>query len=115
MTREDAVDLIRASVSRGTATPSFGPSREEYIRTQTDRLLEAVVEPQLVRVVGETYCHGVLQDLRSESVLAVAREEEKWLLFRPSRGEFCMAYGRSQNELTIWGFSSADALAEWLG
>jgi hypothetical protein len=115
MTHADAFELIRASVSRGTATPSFGRFREEYIRTQSDHLLAAVIEPQLVHVVGETYSHGVLKQLRSENVLALAREEEKWLLYRPTKGEFCLAYGENSYELTIWGFSSVDALAEWLG
>lgn len=115
MTREDACDLVRASVSRGTATPSFGPSREEYIRTQAGRLLDALIEPQPVHVVGETYSYGVLPELRSERVLAIARRESKWLLFRPAKGEFCLAYGHTPDELTIWGFSSSDALAEWLG
>jgi len=66
-------------------------------------------------VVEETFEYGVLDEMKKERVLAVARSGDHWLLYRPAKKEFSLAFGTETSALTILGFSSPDALGEWLG
>ncbi|AMO24353.1 hypothetical protein GCM10027034_14240 [Ramlibacter solisilvae] len=115
MTRQDVIERIRESASRGSATPTLGPNRAQYLAEQTELLIGSVIEPSSATVIGETYGYGVFDELKSEHVLAVAHDADRWLLFRPVKGEYSLAHGPDVEHLTIWGFSSPDALAEWLG
>ncbi|MEI7035989.1 hypothetical protein [Fulvimonas yonginensis] len=116
VTREDALAAIRASLARGSATPTLGTDdRESYLRMQAERLLEALIEPVPVKVVAQTFDHGLLWLLERQPAFAVAREGRQWLGFLPRAGEFFLACGRAEDALIALGFHSDDVLAEWLG
>jgi len=115
LTRDQVIEAIRESIARGSCTPTLAEPRAEYLARETDRLLAAVVDACVATVVGEIYQYGVYEQLKSEQPLAIAQDGERWLLLRPAKGEFALAYGPGAEQLTIWGFSSSDALAEWLG
>ena len=115
VTPDDARTVIRESIARGSSTPTLREPRELYLSEQSERLINCVIPPALAVVVGETFHHGVYDQLRTEQVFAVARADDRWLLYRPTKRQFALAYGPNLSELTIWGFSSSDALAEWLG
>ena len=55
-------------------------------------------------------------DSQEREYVAVARLEDTWLLYAPQSGEFAKAFSRGgKKPLSLLGFSSNDALAEWLG
>ncbi len=115
MTAEEVARVVRDSVVSGSATPTLREPRESYSREEEARLLASLIEPVEAFVVGETFRYGVLDDMKGEKVLAVARNGSHWLLYRPAKQEFSLAFGETVTSLTILGFSSRDALAEWLG
>jgi hypothetical protein len=116
MTPQEALEAINASLLRESATPTLGADdRNAYLREQGEALRSSMVEPVLVRVVASTFEHGLTAKLSGHAAYAVARDADKWLGFCPELGEFFLAYGSSPDQLKAWGFSSDDALAEWLG
>ena len=56
-----------------------------------------------------------MQELMDAGVYAIARAGTNWLIFAPAVDRFSLAFGERPEDLTILGFSSNDALAEWLG
>ncbi|WP_293387760.1 hypothetical protein [Nevskia sp.] len=82
---------------------------------QSQKLIDAVVEPVRVSIVEETFSYGVAEKLKRMEVFAVARSENSWLLYAPEAGVFSLAFGLAPDSLRILGFASDDALAEWLG
>jgi hypothetical protein len=77
-----------------------------------------VVEPVEVDAVAsdwaQQYC-GQPDTVRK--LVALARSEDKWLLYDHEKDEFSLAYGEvlPGSALSLLGFASDDALAEWLG
>ena len=78
-------------------------------------LLRHVIAPVPATVVGENFAYGVKESLRNQIVFAIARSEYNWLLYVPALGVFSLAFGEDPEKLTILGFATNDALAEWLG
>jgi hypothetical protein len=116
MNKELAVSALKESFSRGSSTPStWAADREAYITEKCSELLDAVIEPALASISAETYNYGVKQELEAAHVYAVARSGTNWLVYSPAAGRFCLAFGEGPDNLTILGFSSSDALADWLG
>lgn len=116
MTRSDALEAIRSSIARGSATPTLGPvDRETYIRQKARELEEVVIDPAAATVHGVAYEYGLLDLLQENLSLVVAHRGDHWLGFVPSLGKFFLAYGPSPDKLNALGFHSGDALAEWLG
>lgn len=116
MNRELAVSALKESFTRGSSTPStWVADRDAYISAKCSELLAAVIEPTLASISAETYNYGVKQELVAAHVYAIARSGTNWLLYAPEAGRFSLAFGDRPDNLTILGFSSSDALAEWLG
>lgn len=115
MNIEDMADLIRASVARGSSTPTLKEPRDVYLREKLSQLLDCLIEPIEARVVAEMFDYGVLEEMKEERIMAVARSKDCWLLYRLDRKEFALAFGDDALFLTLLGFSSPDALGEWLG
>jgi hypothetical protein len=116
MNKELAVSALSASFSHGSSTPcTWAADREGYIAVKPSELLAAVIDPVLASIVAETYNYGVKQELEFSPVYAIARAGTNWLLDSPQAGHFSLAFGERPESLTILGFSSNDALAEWLG
>ena len=116
MNKAEALAAIQASFTRGSNTPcSWAPDRDAYISQKQSELLELVIEPVLANIKGETYSYGVKQELSAVPVFAIAQRVDAWLLYAPTVDTFSLAHGDSPAALSILGFSSSDALAEWLG
>lgn len=116
MNKELAVSALKKSFSRGSSTPiSWVADREAYIAEKCSELLDAVIEPVLASISAETYNYGVKQELEAAHVYAIAKSGTNWLVYSPEADRFSLAFGEQPDKLTILGFSSSDALAEWLG
>ena len=116
MLREDAIAVISASLSRGSIAPAAGAANPDaYLATQGARLLEVVVEPTVVTISRSTFDYGLLEQLQGETLFAIAREADTWLIYCTPSKRFLQAFGGSVNDLTALGFASEDALCEWLG
>ena len=122
MSNDDAIRALHASLAADSSTPSMGRSdRAAYLREKRAELLACVVEPVAVTAhAGEwaqQYC-GLSAD--PYPMVAVAYADGKvghCLLYNPQTGLFSLAYGHLDGAaaLDLVGYSSADALAEWLG
>ena len=116
MNKAKALAAIQASFERGSNTPcSWAPDRNAYIAQKECELLELVIEPVTANITGETFNYGVSEELSSATVFAIARTADAWLLYAPTADVFSLASGDSPAAVSILGFSSSDALAEWLG
>ena len=115
MNRDDALKVIRASISRGTATPTLAPDRGEYIRSMIEQLESALIDPIPVKILGEAKHEGLMEVLATADAVVIARSSDHYLGFIPETGEFFLAYGPDPAQLNALGFFSDDALAEWLG
>jgi hypothetical protein len=120
MTDHPATHALEESLAGETSTPcTWRPDRENYLAEQSSRLREAVLNaPITVTAVAsdwaQQYC-GQSNEVRH--FVAVARTDDTWLLFDPKTAEFAKAFGASDQPepLSLLGFASRDALAEWLG
>jgi len=115
VTRDEALQTIRASIARGSATPTLGPDRGEYIRSKSGELEASLIDPIRVTILGEAHHEGLMDILAKNSAVVVARSADHYLGFVPDTGEFFLAYGPDTDHLSALGFFSDDALAEWLG
>ena len=116
MTRSQALEVIRASAARGTATPIFDEDRELAVQRLATELEAAVIDPLPAKVLGVAYPDTSLaQLLAGERPFVLAHEGTNWLGYLPSLGEFFLAYGPDPAQLNALGFHSPDALAEWRG
>lgn len=116
MNRADARIAIERSLAKESATPTPGTdNRDAYIREKARELRVALIEPVSVRIVGESFEYGAKRDLEQTALFAVAHQGRNWLVYSPERDLFSLAFGTDPMELSILGFASDDALAEWLG
>lgn len=116
MNREDARIAIERSLAKESATPTLGTvDRDGYIKEKSRELREALIEPVPARVVGESFEYGSKKELGKTALFAVAYQNSNWLVYSPECDLFSLAFGTDPTELSILGFASDDALAEWLG
>lgn len=116
MNRALAVSVIEASLKRGSSTPcTWAADRDTYISERSTELLGAVINPISVAVTGEAFHYGVKERFENRRVYAIAQAETKWLLYVPELEVFSLAFGETPTQLSILGFATDDALAEWLG
>ena len=116
MNRERARQVLEESLGRGSNTPcTWAPDRAAYIAEYSDRLRQVLIDPVLVTVLRSAHDTDLLGRLSPCTVYALARTENHWLLYIEEFKEFALAFGSSERELSVIGFSSDDALAEWLG
>ncbi|MEN1942713.1 hypothetical protein WCE55_02485 [Luteimonas sp. MJ293] len=116
MTRQQAIEAIRASVSRGTASPIFEADRDNAVKGLARELESAAIDPVPAAIGGITYPdEDLAKVLAADAPLVIARAGDNWLGFLPSRQEFFLAHGPSAAQLNALGFYSSDALAEWRG
>jgi hypothetical protein len=113
-----AILALKESLARPSRTPcTWRPDRDGYIEEQRAALLSCVIQPIQVQAAANSwaqqYVAGTIGQVRS--FLAVARQEDAWLLFCPETRVFGKAFGSDASSLSLWGFFSEDALAEWLG
>ena len=118
MDRASANRVISESFSRPSATPcTWRDDRDAYISEQQQSLRESQIDP--IRVKAVAFEHSQ-QHFGADNVVrdyfAIAKQDETWLLYSPESGDFAKAFGHETSmPLGLLGFSSDDALAEWLG
>jgi hypothetical protein len=119
MDRARANALLRQSFAGPCATPSgWREDREAYLAEQRAALEASQIEPVLVRAVACDWAQRFVEgsDSAVRSFYGIARVEDTWLLYSEETGLFAKAWGPEPSEpLSLLGFASADALAEWLG
>ena len=119
MSNVSAIQALKDSLALPSGTPcTWREDRDVYIAEQTAALLERVIEPVAVQAVASAWAQKYVSDtdVAARSFIAVARHEDKWLLFDTESGMFSLAHGTEESmPLGLLGFASPDALAEWLG
>ena len=109
---------LEASLARQSATPcTWREDRDVYIDEQKQALRASLIEPVAVTATASDWAqkHAAC-DNEERSYVAVARSGDTWLLYAPHSGEFAKAFGPGgKAPLSLLGFASTDALAEWLG
>jgi hypothetical protein len=114
-----AIQALNAALARPSSTPcTWREDRDAYLAEQKAALLAHVIEPVTVQAVANDWAQKYVANTTGDvkALVAVARHDDKWLLFDPKDGTFALAYGTTDAmPLGLLGFSSPDALAEWLG
>ena len=119
MNRLDALAAIEASLARPCATPcTWREDRDTYIEEEKAKLRACLIEPVAVQAIASAWAQqhcGQTGD--TKSMYAIAHRESAWLLYEPDTGMFALAFdlNAQPGSLSLLGFSSSDALAEWLG
>jgi hypothetical protein len=115
---QSALKALEQSLARPSATPSgWRDDREVYLEECRQALREKLIDPVEVQAVAgawaQQYANG---DNQMRCYIALAREDATWLLYCPDTKEFAKAFGKDLKQpLSLLGFSSDDALAEWMG
>lgn len=115
MDREQALQRLKDSFSRGSKTPTLGNDAKEYLSQKSAELLQVVIDPVKAKVTRAAYPEYAFREYQASDVWAIARSADNWLLTLADKPEFALAWGDSSDDLYMHGFSSTDALAEWLG
>ena len=110
--------IVEESLSRPSSTPHYvEPDREAFLTRERDKLRACLIEPVEVRATPSAWAvtHADLAE-NSYDLVAVARSGSRWLLCDASTRQFFQAsQSASGDTLSLIGFSSDDALAEWNG
>jgi hypothetical protein len=118
MEKEEAVAALKASLELPSCTPAVGVAdREQFLTVEREKLLGLVIDPIKVSAVPTDWArkYAPLKNDRYD-MFAIAGKEGSWLLLDPSTNEFALAYGDPlTGTVSLFGFSSSDALAEWRG
>lgn len=117
MDRARAVEILKASFSHSNAVPAVdGENYAERLKDEREKLLARVVEPLPVLVRADRLAakKGPVEGLHPMHL--IARDGSKCLYYCARSGHFFLGDGPVDNvgEFTMLGFSSDDALAEWL-
>jgi len=123
MSKDDAIRALHESLAADSSTPTLRRSddRDAYLRDKRAELLACVIEPvTVVARAGEWAQKHCGLSAEPYLMVAVAYAHSKvgsCLLYNPENGLFSLAYGHPEaaEGLDLVGYSSADALAEWLG
>ncbi|MDG6100153.1 hypothetical protein EXU34_22085 [Alteromonas sp. ZYF713] len=82
---------------------------------QIAKLKTFLIIPEKARVTSASFKQYDFERYKIGKVWAIAKAENNWLLTLDGEQEFALAFGNDINNLEMLGFSSSDALAEWLG
>ncbi|WP_157725058.1 hypothetical protein [Vogesella sp. LIG4] len=116
MNKDQAFAVLNASFACGSDTwvaPEH--DRATYIANKSQQLLGCVIDPVKVTIQGEMFHYGVHEKLSQSQLRAIAHQDGRWLIYSPDQDVFALGFGESATRLTVLGFASGDALAEWLG
>ena len=116
MTESDVISKLKVSFEKEPQL--ITPKRrtyEEYVEECKANLLKYVISPVKAKVTSACFPEYDFETYKLETVWAVARWNDNWLVTLDNKNEFALAYGDSAENLQMLGFSSSDALAEWLG
>ena len=118
MDPSSVLTALESSLARPSSTPcTWSDNRDAYIEEQKQSLRASLIKPISVAAIASEWAQKYAQsDAQERQYIAVARSEDTWLLYEPNSGEFAKAFGSGGKEpLSLLGFASDDALAEWLG
>lgn len=87
---------------------------EDYVEECKSDLLKCVIEPVKVTVRAACFPEYDFTVYRSEVVWAIVKRQDSWLITIEGKNQFALAFGETAVQLMMHGFSSSDALAEWL-
>ncbi|MEQ6289594.1 hypothetical protein ACFPAG_03090 [Vogesella sp. GCM10023246] len=116
MNKVQAFAVLNASLASGSDTwvaPEH--DRATYIANKSQQLLGCVIDPVEAAIQGEMFHYGVHEKLSKSMLYAIAHQDGRWLIYSPDQNVFALGFGASATKLTVLGFASGDALAEWLG
>lgn len=115
MRKIDAITKIQASLNSiepQLITPRC-KSYEEHVRQLSERLLQSIIEPVLVKVTSTIIQDADFDKYKSATVWGIAKSGVNWLLTIEGEQEFALAFGSEPLELKMHGCSSSGALGEW--
>jgi hypothetical protein len=116
MTESDNIVKLMASFKDEPQVITLkGETYEKFVEERKARLLDRVIKPQKIKVTLACFPENYLAKYPSSVVWAIAKWDESWLLTLESENEFALAFGECKDNIIMLGFSSSDALAEWLG
>ena len=118
--KNEAKLALENSLNKPCGTPcTWREDRDVYIEEMRSKFLKCTIEPVEVKAVAtewaQKYCNA---DSQIHNLVAVAHEDDRWLLYIPSQEEFVLAHGSvDKSPLKIFrgiGLAWDDALGEWL-
>ena len=116
MEKPQVLKTIRESRKRGTCSPFVGAAdREAEIDKVLIQLEASLIEPEKAKVVSAHFPQEDRVFLKNQGVFAVAKSGDEYLLHSVAENLFAKAWKSKNQEFTILGFSSSDAIAEWRG
>ena len=116
MSKDEILEIVRASRAKGTSSPFVGAlDREAEIDTTMVQLESCLVRPFSVEVVGAYYPQDSCEFIKKQNVIAIAEENKQYLLYSIKAKLFAKAWKTGENQFTILGFSTEDVIAEWRG
>ena len=122
MTNDDAVQALKASLATDSDTPNTGRSdRATYLREERSALLTYAIKPVFVVAHAgdwaQRHCGLSAEPYHMVAVAYCSDGVGRCLLHNPKTGMFSLAYGHLDDPegLDLVGYSSIDALAQWLG
>ena len=113
MNKEEAISIVQESIQRGSSTPcTWRDDRDQYIKEESTKLIEHIIDPIQVKKTKESFKSD---DIENNQNYGIARKNKNWLVYNLNQKTFALAFGDDPSNLEFLGFSSPDALAEWLG
>jgi len=118
MNAEESLRELEASLARPSATPcTWRADRDAYLAEMAANLRSHLISPMKVKAVASEWAQRYAdQSSEVREMMALVRSEDTWLLYDPKQKVFAKAFGNNlEAPLSLLGFSSDDALTEWLG
>lgn len=112
----EARQKLVQSFEEGAESPvPAGRDPAEYIESAKEQLLANLITPIEAHIAGASFPEYALPVYESSKVWAIAKSGNHWLLTLEGQQQFALGFGASPEALEILGFSSSNALGEWLG
>ncbi|MFT2092153.1 hypothetical protein [Paraglaciecola sp. 2405UD69-4] len=116
MSKDEILQLIRASRTNGTSSPFVGAlDREAEIDKSLAQLESCLITPVSVQVEAAYHPQEDCEFINKQNVVAIAQCNEEYLLYATRAKLFAKAWKTGENQFTILGFSTDDVIAEWRG
>jgi hypothetical protein len=90
-----AIQALKEALTRPSNTPcTWRGDRDAYLAEQKAALLARVIEPVTVQAVANEWAQKHVANTSGDvqTLVAVARHDDKWLLFDPKDGTFALAW-----------------------
>ncbi|TMO58315.1 hypothetical protein [Pseudoalteromonas phenolica] len=116
MSKDEILEIIKASRAKGTSSPFVGAlDREAEIDKTLVQLESCLVQPFTVEVVAAYHPQEGCEFINKPNVVVIAEANKEYLLYSISTKLFAKAWRTGENQFTLLGFSTDDVIAEWRG